>query len=120
ELIFGNILTYKPIENLQVSALTKYVGRQYMGNIDAKESLLKAYSQTDLNIQYTIEANGFFKGITLSGLLNNVFNAKYVSNGYFYTYDDDFTNPGTITTIEGTGYYPQSGINFLLGASIDF
>jgi iron complex outermembrane receptor protein len=120
QLIFGNILTYRPIENLRVSALSKYVGKQYMGNIDAKESLLKAYSQTDLNIQYTIVANGIFKSIILSGLLNNVFDAKYVSNGYFYTYDDDFTNPGTITTIEGVGYYPQAGINFLLGATIDF
>jgi iron complex outermembrane receptor protein len=120
ELIFGNVLTYSPIANLQVSALTKYVGRQYMGNIDAKESLLKAYSQTDLNMQYTIGTNGIFKSITLSGLLNNVFDAKYVSNGYFYTYDDDFTNPGSIITIEGAGYYPQAGINFLLGATFDF
>ncbi len=120
EMIFGNILTFKPSENLRISALTKYVGRQYMGNIDSQQSLLKAYSQTDLNLQYLIEGNGIFKSITLSGLLNNVFNAMYVSNGYFFTYDDDFTNQGTTTTIEGAGYYPQAGINFLLGATIVF
>ena len=26
----------------------------------------------------------------------------------------------TITTIEGAGYYPQAGINFLVGATINF
>ena len=32
----------------------------------------------------------------------------------------DFSNPGTITTIEGAGFYPQAGINFLLGATVNF
>jgi len=51
---------------------------------------------------------------------DNIFNAKYVSNGYFFTFDDDFTNPGNVVTVEGAGYYPQAGINFLLGATINF
>ena len=45
---------------------------------------------------------------------------NYISNGYFYTYEDDFTNPGSIITREGAGYYPQAGINFLLGATLKF
>ncbi|WP_273568306.1 TonB-dependent receptor [Maribacter halichondriae] len=119
-VIFGNRLTYSPKENLQISALTKYVGKQYMGNIDSEASVLDAYSQTDLNIQYVIETDAFIKSITFSGLVNNVLDAKYVSNGYFFTFDDDFSNPGTITTVEGAGYYPQAGINFLMGATVRF
>jgi iron complex outermembrane receptor protein len=52
--------------------------------------------------------------------VNNIFDLKYQSNGYFYTYDDDYSNPPAVTTIEGAGYYPQAGINFLLGLTLKF
>lgn len=119
-VVLGNMLTYSPVENFQISALTKYVGKQYMGNIDSEVSTLDAYSQTDLNVQYVIELDSFFKSITLSGLVNNIFDELNVTNGYFFTFDDDFSNPGTITTVEGAGFYPQAGINVLLGATINF
>ena len=91
-----------------------------MGNIDSENSTLSAYSQTDFNVQYEIRTNSFIKSIVLSGLVNNLFDSLYVSNGYFFTYDDDFSTPGTITTVEGAGYYPQAGINFLAGATFNF
>ena len=119
-MVASNRFTYAPKKNLQISLLSKLVGKQYMGNIDSENSVLKAYSQTDLNVQYEIITDTFIKSIVLSGLVNNIFDSKYVSNGYFYTYDDDFSNPGTITTIEGAGYYPQAGMNFLLGATVNF
>lgn len=119
-IIVGNVFTYQPKENVQFSLLTKLVGEQYMGNIDSEGSKLDSYSQTDFNVQYEINTNSFIKSIVLSGLVNNIFDSLYVSNGYFYTFDDDYSVPDTVTTIEGAGYYPQSGINFLLGATISF
>ena len=119
-IIAGNQISYVPDDRLRLSFLTKYVGKQYMGNIDAKGSVLGAYSQSDFNVSYAIPISSLIRSITFSGLINNVFDAKYESNGYFFTYDDDFSNPGTITTIEGAGYYPQAGINFLIGANIIF
>lgn len=120
QIVAGNILAFQPKENFQLALLTKFVGEQYMGNIDSDNSTLDSYSQTDFNVQYVIETNSFVKSIVLSGLVNNIFDADIVSNGYFYTYDDDWSNPGSVTTIEGAGYYPQAGINFLLGATINF
>ena len=120
QLVAGNIIGFRPKENLQFSLLSKFVGKQYMGNIDSEGSVLKGYSQTDFNVQYALEANSFVKRIVLSALVNNIFDADIVSNGYFYTYDDDFSDPGSITTVEGAGYYPQAGINFLLGLTLDF
>lgn len=119
-VIIGNQLSYLPSDDLQISLLTKFVGEQYMGNIDAEGSLLESYSQTDFNIQYVIHTNSFIKSIVLSGLVNNVFDQLYSSNGYFFTYDDTWSLPGETTTIEGAGYYPQAGTNFLLGATLNF
>ncbi|WP_175443698.1 TonB-dependent receptor [Flagellimonas zhangzhouensis] len=120
QIVAGNILAFQPKENFQLALLTKFVGEQYMGNIDSENSTLDSYSQTDFNVQYVIETNSFVKSIVLSGLVNNIFDADIVSNGYFYTYDDSWSNPGAVSTIEGAGYYPQAGINFLLGATINF
>ena len=120
EIIAGNRLDFFPVQNLRLSLLSKYVGEQYLGNIDAESSKLDAYFINDFNVQYDLKNIGFAKRVTLTALVNNIFSEEYVSNGYFFTYDDDFSNPGTVTTIEGAGYYPQAKINFLIGATVRF
>ncbi|MDB4176177.1 TonB-dependent receptor [Flavobacteriaceae bacterium] len=118
--IAGNSIDYSPTQNLQVALLSKYVGEQYLGNIDSQTSKLDAYFLNDFSVNYTITKLSFAKSLVLQGLVNNIFDVKYISNGYFYTYDDDFSTPGTVTTIEGAGFYPQAGINFLVGATLTF
>ena len=120
DFIAGNRLTFMPKKNLQFSLLSKYVSEQFMGNIDAQSSKLDAYFVNDINISYQIETNSVFKSIQFNALINNIFDLQYESNGYFYTFDDDFTNPGSVSTVEGAGFYPQAGINFLLGVSLLF
>ncbi|KIM09773.1 MAG: TonB-dependent receptor [Sulfurovum sp. FS06-10] len=120
DLVLGNRLTFLPIKDFQISILSKFVSEQYMGNIDSEKSKLDAYFVNDLNVTYEWKLNKAIQSIIFSGLVNNVFDVEYESNGYFYTYDDDFSIPGNITTIEGAGYYPQAGINFLLGMSVQF
>ncbi len=117
-LVAGNRLSYLPVKGLQLSFLSKYVGKQYMGNIDSEESTLDAYFINDLNVNYEWNINKGIKSIIFSGLVNNIFNIEYESNGYFYTYDDDST--GNVITYEGAGYYPQAGINFLAGMTLKF
>ena len=119
-LIFGNAFVFAPIKTLQLSFLTKVVGKQYMGNIDSEMSVIKKYWVNDFSVNWEIKPKSIFKSIIINGLVNNVLNYKYVSNGYFYTYDDDWTTPGSVTTIEGTGYYPQAGRNVMLGATLKF
>lgn len=117
-VVVGNRITFLPVKDFHISFLSKFVGKQYMGNIDSENSVLKSYFVNDLNLSYDWKINKTIKSITFSALVNNLFNLQYESNGYFYTYDDDFSNPGSVTTIEGTGYYPQAGINFLAGITI--
>ena len=81
---------------------------------------MDAYFVNDISLIYEIKTRSVFKSIIVTGLVNNIFNEKYISNGYYYTYDDDFSNPGEIKTIEGTGYYPQATTNFLVGVTLKF
>ncbi len=120
EVVANSLLIYQPFEGFQVGWLSKFVGDQYMGNIDSEASKLDSFFINDLNVIYEIKDIPVFSSILLNGMVNNIFDVKYVSNGYFFTYDDDFSEPGTITTIEGAGYYPQAGIHFLAGVTLKF
>ena len=117
-VVAGSNLVFVPSTQFQIGLLSKYVGEQYMGNIDADLSKLSAYFINDLNLSYAVGPTTWAKGIDFSLLINNIFNVQFESNGYFYTYDDTWSSPTQVTTIEGVGYYPQAGINFLLGATI--
>ncbi len=91
--------------NFQTMLATKYVGEQFMDNMESANAKLDAYTTTDLNVSYEFRPGKIFKAIVLSGLINNIFDEKYVSNGYMY--GDPY-------------YYPQAGINFLVGATLKF
>ena len=119
-VVAANQLQFNPNDQLQISMLSKYVGKQYLGNVDSDFSKLDAYFVNDISVNYEIKTGSVLKSIIVSGLVNNIFNEKYISNGYYFTYDDDFSNPGEIKTIEGTGYYPQATTNFLVGVTLKF
>lgn len=115
-VIAGNIISFTPSTGFEIALYSKYVGDQYLSNTDTEASKLEDYFTTDLNITYEIETRRFFKSIVLSGLVNNIFDEQYVSNGY--TFLDNFSTPGN--SFEVQGFYPQAGINFLVGASFNF
>ena len=102
-------------EDLTFILFNKFVGDQYMSNTESMISKLSSYSTIDFSMLYTIKNSKYFSEIVITAMLNNIFNKEYVSNGYYYTYDDTWSDPNIITTIEGTGYYPQAKRNFLLG-----
>jgi iron complex outermembrane receptor protein len=105
-VIAGNIIVYSPIESLHISLLQKFVGEQYMNNIELPEAKLADYFVNDLNVSYEIKPKSVFKSIMITGLVNNILDKKYVSNGAMwdiYPY-----------------YYPQAGINFLAGLTLKF
>ena len=120
EVVASNAFIYSPLKNFSLSFLTKYVGDQYMGNTDTDTSKLKEYFVNDLNITYEWNPKSVFSTVVVSALVNNIFDKEYVSNGYYYTYDDDWSVPGQLTTIEGAGYYPQATRNFLVGVTLKF
>lgn len=119
-LIIGNAFVFQPNNKMQFSLLSKYVGEQYMGNVDNANSKLESYFVNDFNVSYEITPKKIVKSIVLNALVNNLFNVEYISNGYYYTYDDTWSVPGQTVTLDGAGYYPQATRNFLVGATLKF
>ena len=115
EIISSVNLEYSPKENISLSLLNKYVDDQFMSNTDSAISKLKSYSILDFNFNYEIKTSKLFSNVLLTAMVNNLLGKKYVSNGYYYTYDDNWSDPNNTSTIEGVGYYPQATTNFLLG-----
>lgn len=112
--IASSNLIYQPKANLQFALLSKFVGEQYMSNTDSENSKLDSYFVNDLNASFEINPTKIAESIRLNLLINNLFNVKYISNGYYGTYDYEGI------TYDYAGYYPQATINFLLGATITF
>jgi len=113
-------INYSPNSKLDLSLLNKHVGEQFMSNNGSSFSKLDSYSVTDLNFRYTFDELDLFDELSINLLINNIFSTEYVSNGYYYTYDDTWSDENMITTIEGTGYYPQATRNILFGIGIKF
>ena len=100
-VIANGIIQYKPVKNLQLNINNQYIGKQYLDNTETKELQLKDYFLTDFNAQYEFKIAK--QEISLQFLLNNIFNKKYVNNGFVY---------------DGPYYYAQAGRNFMLGLKI--
>jgi iron complex outermembrane receptor protein len=123
DVIIGNMFTYMPSENLQISFLSKYVGQQFMSNFSSAISnadVLDSFFTSDLNIVYEIKTTKIFKSITFTALANNIFNVEFVNRGYYFTFDDDYSVANQVTTVDGAGFYPQATRNFLIGVTLRF
>ena len=111
------IIEFKPIKNLSLNLLNKYVGKQYLDNTANDGRSLDAFFTSDFRISYTARPR-FFQGLELNLLINNIFNEMYEPNGYTFSY---FV-PGDAgkDLVTENFYYPQAGTNFLLGLSLKF
>ncbi|NRB60617.1 MAG: TonB-dependent receptor [Winogradskyella sp.] len=121
DIVAANAIVLQPTKNLQMSLLSKFVGEQYMGNTENPESKLDSFFVNDFNLTYTLETKSIVDSIVLTGLVNNIFNEKYVANGYFGSFDfDDASSPTGVSTGFFSGFYPQAITNFLLGVTFNF
>lgn len=93
-------LKFNPTKNFQLTLMNQYVGKQYLDNTETPDLQLKNYLLTDFNAQYQFKMA--HQEVALKLLVNNIFNQKYVNNGYVY---------------DGPIYFSQAGTNFMFGIS---
>ncbi|MCS6822612.1 MAG: TonB-dependent receptor [Microscillaceae bacterium] len=112
-VICGSQLEYKPLPNLSLALLSKYVSEQFLDNTSNPNRKLNAFFTNDLRFIYQLKPK-FCKTLTMSLLVNNIFNQLYEPNGYTFGY---IAGGERITE---NFYYPQAGTNFLVGLGIRF
>lgn len=105
-IIAANRLEFSPTQRLKMSWLFKFVGEQYMNNLESESARLPDYAVNDVVVSYEIPIKKVFQSAVLNVMGNNILNKKYISNGYMY---DVYPY-----------YYPQAGINFLAGLTLKF
>ncbi|MCF8424345.1 MAG: TonB-dependent receptor [Bacteroidia bacterium] len=104
---------FKPIKNLEISFLNKYVGKQYLDNTSDNERAIDSYLITDLRVNYTIKTK-LIQEINLMAIVYNLSNTKYETNGYNYSYyiDDKL--------IKSNYLAPAAPTHFMLGVNLTF
>lgn len=117
-VIAGGTIRYSPIKDLNLGFISKYVGKQYLDNTSSTSKSMDAYFVNNFNATYKINPS-WIKEMAFNLLVNNMFNSKYVSNGYTYSY---FYRPqgSNDNAITENFYYPQATTNFLLGMTLKF
>lgn len=118
EVIAGGTLTYSPLQDFNLSLISKYVGKQYLDNTSSASKSIDAYFVNNINASYKINPT-WIKEVSFNLLVNNIFNSEYVSNGYTYSYFYRPENSGDDAITENF-YYPQATTNFLLGMTLKF
>jgi iron complex outermembrane receptor protein len=103
-VIANALITYSPRKNLSLGFQNQFVGSQYLDNTNNENLKLNNYFLSDFNAKYTLHLKKTEVDFKL--LINNIFNQKYVNNGFVYD-----LNPF---------YFSQAGTNFLFGASLKF
>lgn len=113
-VVLANDFSFTPVKGLELSLITKFVSRQYLDNSGNDTYCLKPYSYTNLRASYTFFFSKFAQELELFVQANNLFNAKYESNGWIYSY---YYENGRYAD---AAFYPQAGINFLGGIRLKF
>ena len=93
---------------------TNVVSKQYLDNTEDDNASLRAYSTTNVNLQYHLPLPATrCPDVRLLCQINNIFNAKYANNG----------GAEASRFMDGSRccwYYAQAGINVHVGFSITF
>jgi iron complex outermembrane receptor protein len=112
-IVAGSGFTYRPINGLEATLLTKYVGKQYLDNTQNAARGIDAYFVNDVRVQYAVTTK-FIRQVSLSFLINNILDEVYESNGYTWGY------LGGGDSYRENYYYPQAGRNFMAMLTLSF
>jgi len=109
--VISNTFTFKPVKNLNISLISRYVGKQYIDNTSSDDRKLDPWFVSNILLDYSLKTIVFRElGFTL--MVNNLFSEKYESNAWVYQYNFNGKS------FKVNGYFPQALINFLVGISI--
>ncbi|UCS94714.1 TonB-dependent receptor [Echinicola marina] len=116
-IVGSAIIDFRPVKNMEISWMAKYVDDQYLDNTQNEGRKLDAYLTNDIQLIYSVRPR-FVKALEFNMKVNNVFNEMYEPNGYTFSYFvPGETDPELVTE---NYYYPMAGTNFMLGVNVKF
>jgi iron complex outermembrane recepter protein len=118
-IVAAAILDFRPIKNLEVSLLNKYVGDQFLDNTQNDNRKLNAFFTNDIRLNYSLRPR-FVKNLEFTVLINNIFNQMYEPNGYTFSYFLPGEGTSGRELVTENFFYPQAGTNFLAGVKVRF
>ena len=104
-------INWKPIANLELEWLHKYVGKQYLDNTSNEQRKIAPFYVQDIRASWKIPIRGL-RECRLIVQVFNLLNQYYQPNGYTYPY---ISNQQLIAD---NAYYPMAGRNFLAALNI--
>jgi len=105
-------LLFKPFKYFEAELSSKYVGKQFLDNTSDISRSLPAYHYQNLRLSLNPLIR-FSRNLTLTIMINNLFDIKYSSNGYTYSYIY-----GELIT--ENFLYPQAGRHLMIGMNASF
>jgi iron complex outermembrane receptor protein len=113
EVVGAATVQFNPFKNAEISFINKYVSKQFLDNSSDERRKIAPYYAADIRASYLLEKL-LGKEISLIVQVNNLWNKKYQSNGYTYSY---LYNKATVTE---NFYFPMAGRNILAGLNVKF
>ncbi|QGY46311.1 DUF2012 domain-containing protein [Maribellus comscasis] len=104
---------FSPADNINISFISTYIGKQYIDNTSSDKRALDAYFVNNLKMDYSFNT-GLFNEIVLHLMINNLFSEKYESNAWVYSYILGGER------YEMDGYFTQAGTNYMIGVDFKF
>ena len=92
---------------------SQYVGRQYIDNSSSKDRSIDPYFVNSLRVGYAFHPK-FMKEIAIDVTVNNLFNEKYETNAWVYSYMEGGVRK------KDDGYFTQAGTNAMARVTFKF
>lgn len=119
DITASSMFRFRPVKNLNIDLITKYVGDQYLDNTGSDARKIDAFLVNDVRIAYSFNnVKNLFKSGSIGLLANNVLDELYSSNGY--TYSGIFDAGDGRQRYDYNYYYPQATRNYMLQLKLNF
>jgi iron complex outermembrane receptor protein len=113
DIVGAATFSFFPVKKLELSLLSKYVGKQYLDNTQNEGRKLDPFYLQDVRAIYSF-SKGILKESNLVLQVNNLLNEKYEPSGYTYNY---IYNSELVVN---NYYYPMAGTNFMVALNLKF
>ncbi len=108
EIVASSNFKYYIMKNFSLDFISKYVGSQFIDNTQSQNRKLEPWFVNDMRFEYLLSPQKL-KELAVNLYIANIFNYEYSSNAWVYRYS--YNNAESLMD----GYFPQAGLNFMIG-----